>query len=170
MAAKTSKLHSRPIRLPRISMAGVSAPAEFLTRAAELEAKGEPPAQRCAAFLAAYYGVDVAGQQVDVSLRTIVTEDRLALVLVAGVPHAIVDIGLRILARARPAGCLELPGKLPNELPGNLRGLEISPAISRAIFPAILDLWPPTGPHPFSPRVPHLVADPFNSRPPTPND
>ncbi|MDP1918390.1 MAG: DNA cytosine methyltransferase [Myxococcales bacterium] len=66
----------------------------------EFEAKGEPPAQRCAAFLAAYYGADVAGQQVDAPLRTITTKDRLALVLVAGVPHAIVDIGLRMLEPA----------------------------------------------------------------------
>ncbi len=63
----------------------------------ELDAKGEPPAQRCAAFLAAYYGADAAGQSLDAPLRTITTKDRLALVLVEGVPHAIVDIGLRML-------------------------------------------------------------------------
>lgn len=59
-----------------------------------------PPAQRCAAFLAAYYGADAAGQSLDAPLRTITTKDRLALVLVEGVPHAIVDIGLRMLEPA----------------------------------------------------------------------
>ena len=63
----------------------------------ELEAKGEPPAQRCAAFLAAYYGADAAARRVTAQLRTITTKDWLALVLVEGVPHAIIDIWLRML-------------------------------------------------------------------------
>lgn len=48
------------------------------------------------AFLAAYYGTD-AGQDVREPLRTVVSRDRFGLVLVEGVEHAIVDIGLRML-------------------------------------------------------------------------
>lgn len=59
----------------------------------------EASAQRVAAFLVTYYG---AGQPVDLRdpMDTITTRDRLALVtvMVRGVPHVIVDIGLRMLS------------------------------------------------------------------------
>ena len=59
----------------------------------------EARALRCAAFLITYYGT---GQPVDPRdpMDTITTRDRLALVTVVlrGVPHVIVDIGLRMLS------------------------------------------------------------------------
>ena len=59
----------------------------------------EARALRVAAFLVTYYG---AGQPVDLRdpMDTITTRDRLALVTVVlrGVPHVIVDIGLRMLS------------------------------------------------------------------------
>ncbi len=49
------------------------------------------------AFLAAYYGSKDIGQSPDDPLRTVVTKDRFGLVVVEGVEHVIVDIGMRML-------------------------------------------------------------------------
>jgi DNA (cytosine-5)-methyltransferase 1 len=50
------------------------------------------------AFLTAYYGSDAtSGQQLDLPLRTATTRARFGLVLVDGVEHQIVDIGMRML-------------------------------------------------------------------------
>jgi DNA (cytosine-5)-methyltransferase 1 len=50
------------------------------------------------AFLTAYYGSDgTAGQSVREPARTITARHRLGLVLVEGVEHVIVDIGMRML-------------------------------------------------------------------------
>lgn len=48
------------------------------------------------AFLASYYGTGI-GQEVTDPLRTVPTHERFACVAVHGVPHAIVDIGMRML-------------------------------------------------------------------------
>ena len=49
------------------------------------------------AFLIKYYGADQA-PEIDEPLHTITTKDRFGLVMVAGEPYAIVDIGLRMLS------------------------------------------------------------------------
>lgn len=49
-----------------------------------------------AAFLTAYYGSD-QDTPVDDPLHTVTTKPRFALVMVDGVPHAIADIGMRML-------------------------------------------------------------------------
>lgn len=50
------------------------------------------------AFLTAYYGSKgEAGQSLHDPMRTVVTKDRLGLVLVGGIEHQIVDIGMRML-------------------------------------------------------------------------
>ena len=63
-----------------------------------LSPEAEAGALRVAAFLTTYYGTGDAVSLRD-PLDTITTRDRLALVtvLVRGVPHVIVDIGLRML-------------------------------------------------------------------------
>ncbi len=49
------------------------------------------------AFLSAYYGSDATGQALSEPLRTITARARLGLVLVAGYPYQITDIGFRML-------------------------------------------------------------------------
>jgi DNA (cytosine-5)-methyltransferase 1 len=49
------------------------------------------------AFLTTYYGEGSSGQKVDAPMRTITALARLGLVLVEGVEHQIVDIGMRML-------------------------------------------------------------------------
>jgi DNA (cytosine-5)-methyltransferase 1 len=49
------------------------------------------------AFLVKYYGTDGPGAQLDLPLDTVTTRDRFGLVMVQGVLHAIVDIGMRML-------------------------------------------------------------------------
>jgi DNA (cytosine-5)-methyltransferase 1 len=70
----------------------------------------EASALRVAAFLVTYYG---AGQPVDLRdpMDTITTRDRLALVTVTvrGVPHVIVDIGLRMLSPRELYGAQGFP-------------------------------------------------------------
>jgi DNA (cytosine-5)-methyltransferase 1 len=55
--------------------------------------------QQVGAFLTAYYGTEDLGQSVHDPLRTITTRDRFGLVtvMIDGVEHVIVDIGLRML-------------------------------------------------------------------------
>ena len=64
----------------------------------QLSPEHEASALRVAAFLVKYYGT-AAGVDIAEPLDTVTTRDRLALVtvLVQGVPHVIVDIGLRML-------------------------------------------------------------------------
>lgn len=50
------------------------------------------------AFLAAYYGNDKDGQAVSDPFRTVTSKERFGLVTVEGMPYAIVDIGMRMLA------------------------------------------------------------------------
>jgi DNA (cytosine-5)-methyltransferase 1 len=49
------------------------------------------------AFLTTYYGEGSTGQRVDAPMRTITALARMGLVLVEGVEHQIVDIGMRML-------------------------------------------------------------------------
>lgn len=67
----------------------------------ELSPEHEAGALRVAAFLTRYYGTGGQHGELDDPLATITTKDRLALVTVRvqGVPHVIVDIGLRMLQR-----------------------------------------------------------------------
>jgi DNA (cytosine-5)-methyltransferase 1 len=66
-----------------------------------LSPEHEAGALRVAAFLTRYYGTGGQHGELDDPLATITTKDRLALVTVRvqGVPHVIVDIGLRMLQR-----------------------------------------------------------------------
>lgn len=50
------------------------------------------------AFMAAYYGNDKDGQGIAEPFRTVTSKERFALVYVGGLPYAIVDIGMRMLA------------------------------------------------------------------------
>lgn len=69
--------------------------------ACTLSPEHEAGALRVAAFLLRYYGMGGQHGELDDPVATITTKDRLALVTVAvqGVPHVIVDIGLRMLQR-----------------------------------------------------------------------
>lgn len=69
--------------------------------ACTLSPEHEAGALRVAAFLMRYYGMGGQHGELDDPVATITTKDRLALVTVAvqGVPHVIVDIGLRMLQR-----------------------------------------------------------------------
>lgn len=49
------------------------------------------------AFLAAYYGNEKDGAQLDIPMRTITSKDRFGLVTVHGTEYVIVDIGMRML-------------------------------------------------------------------------
>jgi DNA (cytosine-5)-methyltransferase 1 len=63
---------------------------------ATVQAEGQHHAAT-SAFMVAYYGNEKDGQGVDESMRTLTARDRLGLVMVEGVPHQIVDIGMRML-------------------------------------------------------------------------
>lgn len=70
-----------------------------------IEAEG---AERVAAFLLRYNGTNI-GQALDTPLGTITTKERFALVNVHGVPHAITDIGMRMLHWRELAAAQGLP-------------------------------------------------------------
>lgn len=70
-----------------------------------IEAEG---AERVAAFLLRYNGTNI-GQALDTALGTITTKERFALVNVHGVPHAITDIGMRMLHWRELAAAQGLP-------------------------------------------------------------
>ncbi len=70
------------------------------------EAEG---AERVAAFLLRYNGTNI-GQRLDQPLGTATTKERFALVTVAGVPHVITDIGMRMLHWRELAAAQGLPG------------------------------------------------------------
>lgn len=72
---------------------------------APAEAEG---AARVAAFLVRYNGTNI-GQDLREPLGTLTTKPRFALVHVAGVPHAIVDIGMRMLLPEELAAAQGLP-------------------------------------------------------------
>jgi DNA (cytosine-5)-methyltransferase 1 len=76
----------------------ITAKADCAVVECTLSPEHEAGALRVAAFLVKYYGT-AAGVPLQEPLDTITTRDRLALVtvLVRGVPHVIVDIGLRML-------------------------------------------------------------------------
>jgi DNA (cytosine-5)-methyltransferase 1 len=108
----------------------------------------EANALRVAAFLVTYYG---AGQPVDLRdpMDTVTTRDRLALVtvVVRGVPHVIVDIGLRMLAPRELFGAQGFPSNYiidrtaegkPLTRTAQIRmcGNSVSPAPMRAIVAA----------------------------------
>jgi DNA (cytosine-5)-methyltransferase 1 len=108
----------------------------------------EANALRVAAFLVTYYG---AGQPVDLRdpMDTVTTRDRLALVtvVVRGVPHVIVDIGLRMLAPRELFGAQGFPddyiidrtaeGKsITRTAQIRMCGNSVSPAPMRAIVAA----------------------------------
>jgi DNA (cytosine-5)-methyltransferase 1 len=63
---------------------------------AELAPQDAAGAERVAAFLVRYNGTNI-GQDVREPIGALTTKPRFALVQVAGVPHAIVDIGMRML-------------------------------------------------------------------------
>ncbi|HEV7455298.1 MAG TPA: DNA cytosine methyltransferase [Roseococcus sp.] len=69
------------------------------------EAEG---AERVAAFLLRYNGTNI-GQRLDAPLGTATTKERFALVTVAGVPHVITDIGMRMLHWRELAAAQGLP-------------------------------------------------------------
>lgn len=75
---------------------------------AELSPKTEACAERVAAFLVRYNGTNV-GQDLRDPLGAATTKPRFALVHVAGVPHAIVDIGMRMLLPEELAAAQGLP-------------------------------------------------------------
>lgn len=76
---------------------------------AVLGAADEAGAGRVAAFLVRYNGTNI-GQDCREPLGTTTTKPRFALVHVAGVPHAIVDIGMRMLLPEELAAAQGLPG------------------------------------------------------------
>lgn len=99
------------------------------------------------AFLVAYYGNDKEGQACDDPMRTVTTKDRLGLVTVDGVPHQIVDIGMRMLtprerfnAQGFPAGYRIDAGadgqRLTLEAQGRMVGNSVCPPLAAALVAA----------------------------------
>ena len=121
---------------------------------AELSPEQEAGALRVAAFLVKYYGSGIAVDLHD-PVDTITTKDRLALVTVhiQGVPHVIVDIGLRMLkphelyrAQGFPAGYIidRTANGTPLSTSAAVRmvGNSVSPPPLRALAEANLDRVP----------------------------
>lgn len=121
---------------------------------AQLSPEQEAGALRVAAFLVKYYGSGIAVDLHD-SVDTITTKDRLALVTVhiQGVPHVIVDIGLRMLkphelyrAQGFPAGYIidRTANGTPLSTSAAVRmvGNSVSPPPLRALAEANLDRVP----------------------------
>lgn len=78
-----------------LKMKGTGAGAEIEAPLHTIQAQGFHHAE-VRAFLSRYNGSSI-GHGLDVPMSTIDTTDRLGLVMVEGVPHAIVDIGMRML-------------------------------------------------------------------------
>lgn len=121
---------------------------------AQLSPDQEAGALRVAAFLVKYYGSGIAVDLHD-PVDTITTKDRLALVTVHihGVPHVIVDIGLRMLkphelyrAQGFPVGYIidRTANGTPLSTSAAVRmvGNSVSPPPLRALAEANLDLVP----------------------------
>jgi DNA (cytosine-5)-methyltransferase 1 len=121
---------------------------------ARLSPEQEAGALRVAAFLVKYYGSGIAVDLHD-PVDTITTKDRLALVTVQiqGVPHVIVDIGLRMLkphelyrAQGFPAGYIidRTANGTPLSTSAAVRmvGNSVSPPPLRALAEANLDRVP----------------------------
>jgi DNA (cytosine-5)-methyltransferase 1 len=106
------------------------------------------------AFLTRYNGTST-GQQLDLPASTIDATDRLGLVMVEGVPHAIVDIGLRMLIARELYRCQGFPdsyivdvvcdrivrgktvrGRLPADAQVRMCGNSVPPQLSCAVVAA----------------------------------
>jgi DNA (cytosine-5)-methyltransferase 1 len=99
-----------------------------------------------AAFLQAYYGSD-QDTPADAPMHTVTTKPRFALVMVEGVPHAIADIGMRMLqprelytAQGFPASYIIDKGAdgrpLSKAAQVRMCGNSVSPVMSRALVAA----------------------------------
>lgn len=96
----------RRARDPLSTIVGRGTQQQLVT--AELAPAEAAGADRVAAFLIRYNGLNI-GQDLREPLGTSTTKHRFALVHVAGVPHAIVDIGMRMLLPSELARAQALP-------------------------------------------------------------
>jgi DNA (cytosine-5)-methyltransferase 1 len=98
-------------------------------------------------FLVAYYGNEEEGQAADEPMRTVTTRDRLGLVMVEGVPHQIVDIGMRMLTPRERFSAQGFPAsyridrghdgrKLTLEAQGRMVGNSVCPPLAQALVAA----------------------------------
>ena len=147
---------SKDARTPvgTVTASGRGGHAKAEAELAQLSPEQEAGALRVAAFLVKYYGSGIAVDLHD-PVDTITTKDRLALVTVhiQGVPHVIVDIGLRMLkppelyrAQGFPAGYIidRTANGTPLSTSAAVRmvGNSVSPPPLRALAEANLDRVP----------------------------
>lgn len=97
MSTITTKDHHALVTSTLVKLRGKCAGADVAQPMPTVTAGGNHVAE-VRAFLTAYYGSKgEAGQSLHDPMRTVVTKDRLGLVLVEGIEHQIVDIGMRML-------------------------------------------------------------------------
>lgn len=108
---------------------------------AALTPQAEARAEQVAAFLVRYNGTNI-GQAITEPLGTLTTKPRFALVRVAGVPHVITDIGMRMLLPEELAAAQGLPPGyiLPATKTDAIRliGNSVSPPPAAALLRALL--------------------------------
>lgn len=115
---------------------------------AQLSDDDREGAARVAAFLIQYYGSSKHGQDLREPLGTVTTHDRFALVTVGGVPHPIVDIGMRMLSLPELAAAQSFPadydltdgGRLSKTTGIRLVGNSVCPVFAEAIVRAAFDV------------------------------
>lgn len=146
MDTVTARDHHALVASSLIKMKGQSAGMDIEGPLATIEAHGYHHAE-VRAFLTKFHGQ--GGQHGDLTapLATIDTKDRLGLVLVKGVWHAIIDIGMRMLRPRELYNCQGFPptykivfqfnGKpLPNDAQVRMVGNSVSPVIPEALLRA----------------------------------
>lgn len=128
-----------------MKMKGESGGMDLEQPLSTIEAQGLHHAE-VRAFLTRYNGVSL-GQRLDTPMSTVDTTDRLGLITVEGILHAIVDIGMRMLRPRELYNCQGFPptykiafeyaGKpLPNDAQVRMVGNSVSPVIPEALLRA----------------------------------
>lgn len=112
---------------------------------ARLSRDDELGAERCGAFLAHYYSNGGQSQDLRAPLGTATTKARFALVVVRGVPHPIVDIGMRMLTPGELQAAQGFPtdydmsagGKFGKTTQIRLIGNSVCPPVAAAVMRSI---------------------------------